>query len=276
MSHSLCSRHLSISLCSKKLGGKLKEGRLLVGWLVGWLGSCWQVVIGVIYHLWKGLRAHHTNHTSARCYSQSTARTYTHTNIKTHTNKQSDIQTHAESCHCYSQWNHVTCMCVNKKKWYIVLSFLQKNERHKIYSRKTDILNTKFNIRPAGQRECPLLNLTHLACRIRLWKTKHNDFPIELSAQTKEGSPPPRLWQTHADKREGHLTALAITATTSHVPPPTPLPTRGARHYEPTCQVPTCLSNVSQDAHRSSNSQLVWAKREFWTNTVMKPLKKQL
>lgn len=78
MSRSLCSLHLSISAV-KKLGLKIKEGRLPVGWRVGWLGPRWQVVIGVIYHLWKGLRARHTNHTSARCYSRGTAREHART-----------------------------------------------------------------------------------------------------------------------------------------------------------------------------------------------------
>lgn len=46
----------------------------------------------------------------------------------------------------------------------------------------------------------------------------------------------------------------------------------GARHYEPTCQVPTSLSTDTPNAHRSPNSQLVHRKRAFWGKTVKEPL----
>lgn len=63
-----------------KLQAEDEEGKA-----TGWLGSSWQVEIGVIYHLWNGLRAYHTNHDSARCSNWSKAHKYT--NKGTHKHK---------------------------------------------------------------------------------------------------------------------------------------------------------------------------------------------
>lgn len=96
--------------------------------------------------------------------------------------------------------------------------------------------------------------------------------PSSYHHRQRRETPPPCLRRTCADKREGHLAAWAITATTSHLSIP-----RGATHYEPTCQLPTCLFHVSVDAHRSSNSQLVWGrKKKNFEPTVIEYLKKSL
>lgn len=81
LSLSLSSLHPSIpiSLQYKSWVVWIKESWLLVGWL----SPRWQVVIGVIYHPWKGLRAHHTNCTSARCCSRGAAHSHT-AHIHTH------------------------------------------------------------------------------------------------------------------------------------------------------------------------------------------------
>lgn len=65
--------HLAVFLCSKDWGVAITEGRPPVGRL----HPRRQAVIGVIYHLRKGLRAHYTNHTSARCWERRNARTHT-------------------------------------------------------------------------------------------------------------------------------------------------------------------------------------------------------
>jgi len=74
LSHRLCSCHLSISLCNKTGG----EDKGLEDKVAGWLGPCWQVVIGVIYQLWKGLRVHQTNDGGARCWGWGTAHKIMH------------------------------------------------------------------------------------------------------------------------------------------------------------------------------------------------------
>lgn len=129
--------------------------------------------------------------------------------------------------------------------------------------------------RVCWKQEGMLLFAPNPTWRKRQWGTKHNDFTIKLSPQTKKGDAPPpphSLWRTCADKREGHLAAWAITATTSHLSIP-----RGATHYEPTCQLPTCLFHVSVGAHRSSNSQLVWGrKKKNFEPTVIEYLRKSL
>lgn len=73
-----------------KLGVEDKDGQA-----TGWLDSSWQVVIGVIYHLWNGPRAHHTNHDSARCSNWSMTHKYTHK--VTHKHK-SDIGKQPGTC----------------------------------------------------------------------------------------------------------------------------------------------------------------------------------
>lgn len=80
-----CSLHLSVE--DKLWWWWSRAGFWLAGCLHSWLGSRRQVVIGVIYHLWKGLRAHRTNHVGARCYSCGTARTHPHRH-KSHAHKQ--------------------------------------------------------------------------------------------------------------------------------------------------------------------------------------------
>ena len=164
MSHSLCSCHLSISLRSKKkkLGVKMKEGRLLVGWLVCRLGPCWQVVIGVIYHLWKGLRAHHTNHTSARCYSRGTApHIHTHTHTYTHIENINQTQTNnltlkhmQKEAHCYSQWNNMYDRCMRKKN-QMYYGFAFRKEDTEI-EEKTDqfLIQADHDWTTGNRKEC--------------------------------------------------------------------------------------------------------------------------
>lgn len=69
--------HLAVSLSAVTSRGlAITEGRPPVGRL----HARRQVVIGVIYHMRKGLRAHRTNHSSARCWERRNARTHTDIN----------------------------------------------------------------------------------------------------------------------------------------------------------------------------------------------------
>lgn len=111
-------------------------------------------------------------------------------------------------------------------------------------------------------------------------QTQHADEAAENKARLfhqqvittdKESTPPrPTLSVTNLCRQNGrppHCMSNYSNNFTLSMP-------RGARHYEPTCQVPTCLSTVSVAAHRSSNSQLVWGKKAlFRANTVIKSLK---
>lgn len=81
--------------------------------------------------------------------------------------------------------------------------------------------------------------------KIQEWRTKHHDFPpLSYQCKDKHTHTHCRLWQSHVDKRKGHLTAQAIKATTSLLAAP-----RGARHYEPACQKPTHLFHILSDTH---------------------------
>lgn len=228
----------------------IKDGRLLVGGLVGWLGPCWQVVIGVIYHLWKGLRAHHTNHTSARCYRRSTAHTGTHTDVN------------------HTQTNSLKLKHMQKKDAIVIHSvtnvyieawvqsytgFSIRKDRRQTEKTHQPILGSDGATSQLQTTLVNALNCTYIICMKHKAQWRHH----EVNTTDKEDRPPAAS-DGPVQTKEGHLPAWAITATTSCLSIP-----RGARHYETTCQVPTCLSMVSLNVHRSSNFQLAWRKGHF-------------
>lgn len=150
-----------------------------------------------------------------------------------------------------------------KKSNVLWICFSQRGHRNR--RENWSILNPSRSWLNNRKQEGMLLNAPNPTCR---WGGGEQSRVISPSSyhhrqRIKAPLPPRCLWRTCADKMEGRLAAWAITATTSRLSMP-----RGARHYGPTCQVPTCLSMVSVAAHRCSNSQLVWEKKLFLEPTL--------
>lgn len=113
--------------------------------------------------------------------------------------------------------------------------------------------------------------------RKRLWRTKHNDFTIKLSPQTKKGDPPP----PHPTVSDGPVQTKG-KATSLHEQLQQQLPIslspEGLRIMSPPVNYPHAFSTfhwMHTGAVTLNQSEGV-KNKEFWANTVIECLKTSL
>lgn len=90
-----------------------------------------------------------------------------------------------------------------RKTIYICCPFRKETENTTFDAEK--LINIKFKIRPARQREYPLLNTSQLTCRIRQWKmdqvisTKKGSSPLFLTDLCRQKGRPPHCMSNYSN-----------------------------------------------------------------------------